>query len=128
MDADGDADVLGAVYSDDEITWWENVDGFGEIWVEHLIAGDLDRPNSLYTADIDGDGDADVLGAGFGGEILCWKNVDGSGETWSKHLIDGYFEQLNRSIQGIWTATVMKMYLELRLIMMRYHGGRILTD
>ncbi len=100
MDADGDADVLGAVYSDDEITWWENVDGFGEIWVEHLIAGDLDRPNSLYTADIDGDGDADVLGAGFGGEILCWKNVDGSGETWSKHLIDGYFETAQSVYSG----------------------------
>ena len=91
IDADGDNDVLGAAYPGDEIAWWENVDGAGDIWSKHLIDGDFDGAISVFAADIDADGDEDVLGSAFcgAGEITWWENVDGSGDNWSEHLIDG---------------------------------------
>jgi len=36
--------------------------------------------NSVYSGDIDGDGNMDVLGAG-GSDITWWENIDGSGES-----------------------------------------------
>ncbi len=41
MDGDGDMDVLGAAYSADDITWWENTAGDGTAWTEHII-GELE--------------------------------------------------------------------------------------
>ena len=34
-------------------------------FTEHTIAGDFDGAFSVYVADVDGDGDTDVLGAAF---------------------------------------------------------------
>ena len=93
IDDDGDIDLLGASYSTSEIIWWENVDGFGDSWSEHLIDGDFNGAYSLFAADIDGDGDKDVLaGAFWDGEITWWENIDGSGDSWSEHLIDEDFK------------------------------------
>jgi hypothetical protein len=67
LDEDDDVDVLclGAYpYTDDEsIVWWENEDGLGTNWTEHIVA--VDSCGYIYAnvADVDGDGDIDVLGA-----------------------------------------------------------------
>ena len=92
VDGDGDADVLGAANYDDNITWWENTDGTGTVWTEHLVDGDFVGAHSVIASDIDGDGDTDVLGAAAGADdITWWENMDGSGELWTKHLVDGDF-------------------------------------
>ncbi len=93
VDGDGDMDILASAFHDDEITWWENNDGSGIIWTEHLVDGDFDEAISVYAKDMDGDGDMDVLGAALdGNEITWWENDDGTGTTWTKHLVDGDFE------------------------------------
>ena len=73
LDNDGDMDVLGAADQADDITWWENVgddDGDGTIdWSEHTIDGDFLSAYSVHAADIDGDGDIDVLGASNGNSV-----------------------------------------------------------
>jgi len=53
VDGDGDMDMLGAAWADDDITWWENVDGSGTSWTEHTIDGDFDGASSVYSEDID---------------------------------------------------------------------------
>jgi hypothetical protein len=75
MDNDGDADVLGAAHSDDDITWWENATGDGTSWTEHTIDGSFNGAHSVHAADVDGDGDQDVLGAAtYGDDITWWEN------------------------------------------------------
>ena len=47
-------------------------------FTEHNIAGDFNNAHSVYAADVDGDGDMDVLGAAYdAGEITWWEsNLD----------------------------------------------------
>jgi ELWxxDGT repeat protein len=92
MDGDGDLDILGAgEFFDGEITWWEN-DGSAGGWTEHLVNDNFGyHALSLHAADVDGDGDMDVLGGSTGGgfshHIKCWIN-NGFGGGWSEYNVD----------------------------------------
>ena len=92
IDGDGDMDILGAAYGDNEITWWENLDGSGTSWTEYIIEEYFDNAVSIYSEDIDGDGDMDVIGSSssdYG--IAWWENVDGTGTSWIQHTVDDDF-------------------------------------
>jgi len=88
VDGDGDTDVLAASVSDQEIAWWENVMGDGSVWVKQTVGDDFESAYSVYAADVDGDGDTDVLGAAFGDfEIVWWENTAGDGTRWIEHIV-----------------------------------------
>lgn len=77
VDGDGDPDILGAASFDNEITWWEN-DGSptNSGWTEHVVDTVFSGASSAYVADVDGDGDSDILGAArMGNEITWWENT-----------------------------------------------------
>ncbi|UCE27051.1 MAG: T9SS type A sorting domain-containing protein [Candidatus Coatesbacteria bacterium] len=93
VDGDGDMDVLGAAIADGLITWWENVDGSGTSWYEHLIDDDFSDAISVHAADVDDDGDTDVLGASFtNGLITWWENADGSGTSWNERTVSDDYD------------------------------------
>ncbi|MEW5987775.1 MAG: FG-GAP-like repeat-containing protein, partial [Chloroflexota bacterium] len=93
LDADGDLDILGAALYADDVTWWENENGDGLTWTEHTIDGAFDGAYSVYAADVDDDGDLDVLGgAYYADDLTWWENLTGSGEAWSEHLITDTFD------------------------------------
>ena len=92
IDGDGDSDVLGAAYGTNEITWWENAAGDGSTWIEQIISGAFTNAESVYAADVDGDGDIDVLGAASDADdITWWENTAGDGSSWAEHVIAGAF-------------------------------------
>ena len=93
VDGDGDTDILGAASLGWDITWWENSDGIGNNWIEHSINSNFNWAYAVYAADMDDDGDTDVLGvAYFGDDITWWENINGLGLTWIEHLIDDNFD------------------------------------
>jgi Secretion system C-terminal sorting domain/FG-GAP-like repeat len=93
VDGDGDQDALAAIWYTDEIIWWENEDGNGLSWIEHIVDGDFDFALDVHAEDVDGDGDTDVLGAGRDeNSITWWENVNGDGLIWIEHAVSGFFE------------------------------------
>ena len=72
MDGDGDLDVLGAALNADDIAWWENTLGDGTTWMEHTVDVAFDGARSVYAADVDGDGNLDVLGAAENADDIAW--------------------------------------------------------
>jgi len=92
MDGDSDYDILGAARNDDEITWWENSDGSGESWIEHIVAVNYGSARCVYSADVNGDGYMDVMGASWDqDDITWWENVLGTGTFWIEHIVDADF-------------------------------------
>ena len=93
LDDDGDLDVLASAEFADDITWWENAGGDGTVWTEHTVAGDFDGAQSVYAADVDGDGDLDVLGAARSADaITWWENTAGDGTVWTEHSVADFFD------------------------------------
>lgn len=89
LDGDGDMDILGAANVDDELCWWENTSGDASVLSKHLISDDLDGIRSVFSSDLDGDGDLDILvAANDAHEISWWENIEGNGAAWNKHVID----------------------------------------
>ncbi|MBK5212416.1 MAG: T9SS type A sorting domain-containing protein [Flavobacteriaceae bacterium] len=72
LDNDGDVDVLSASGTDDKVVWFENTDGFGTFSAEKVITTLTDNPRSVYAADIDNDGDNDVLSASIADYKIAW--------------------------------------------------------
>ena len=92
VNGDGFMDVLGAASEGNKISWWENIDGAGTSWIEHIVDSNCNFASSVFSTDVNGDGYIDVLGAAYtGDEIAWWENVDGSGTNWVEHTVDGGF-------------------------------------
>jgi len=92
VDGDDDIDILGASVDDKEVTWWENINGDGLTWSEHIVDNNADGAVIIYTADIDADGDLDILGAVYyNNDIIWWENIGGRGTAWERHIIDADF-------------------------------------
>ena len=91
IDSDGDMDILGTSSHNDQIAWWENENGSGSSWVKHIVVDNYDFANFVYSEDIDGDGDPDIIGCSFEGFVTWWENLDGSAQSWTRHDIDSNF-------------------------------------
>ncbi len=80
LDGDGDPDLLTASANDDRIAWFENTDGLGAFSAPQNISTTADGAMSVYAADLDGDGDQDVLSATWLDYRVTWyENTDGDG-------------------------------------------------
>ena len=66
--------------SDDKIAWYENTDGAGSFGPQQVISTLADVASSVFAADVDGDGDTDVLSASSNDDKIAWyENTDGAG-------------------------------------------------
>jgi hypothetical protein len=72
FDNDGDADIFtgGGPLSEAQHVWflWENADGKGGSWTEHIIRTGL-RTHESVCADVDADGDIDILTKPWRGDL-----------------------------------------------------------
>jgi hypothetical protein len=97
LDMDGDMDVLGASSNLDLISWWRNDGGNPVAWTEQTIGGSSDGAKSVRVADLDEDGDNDVVGASlYDNEITWWRNEGGNPIQWTEFTIDFNFGGAHR--------------------------------
>ena len=88
LDEDGDLDVLSASWGDNEIEWYENDGAVVPTFTSHIIASDALGAHSVYAADLDGDGDVDVLSASINDDKVAWYENDGVAEpSFAPHTI-----------------------------------------
>lgn len=111
LDHDGDLDILSASAGDDVIAWYENLDGMGEFGDRKLISTpDPERfhANFVSAADLDGDGDLDVLSNAYGrnGSTVSWhENLDGQGSFGERQpIMTGLFRHLRPRIDSVYAA------------------------
>ena len=66
FDLDGDLDVVSAWLTDGAVRWHRNENSRGSLWTTFDLATGIVNPTDVYPADLDNDGDADILIAGLG--------------------------------------------------------------
>ncbi|MGY0393342.1 FG-GAP-like repeat-containing protein [Bizionia sp. KMM 8389] len=80
IDGDGDIDIIGSSEEENTVSWFENTDGQGSFGPEQIITVNVDNPFAVYSEDIDGDGDMDVISASARDDKIAWfENTDGLG-------------------------------------------------
>lgn len=100
FNGDGTPDLLGAGFHEGVTAWYERTGASGSPWKRHVIDDRTPQPTHGCAADMDGDGDTDVvmaLGMREVGEkaddrlhqVVWYENVGqpGTGERWEKHVI-----------------------------------------
>jgi hypothetical protein len=95
INGDGRLDALvgyEAVSVDGKVAWYEQGANARSSWIEHQIATVV-GPMSLDVADMDRDGDLDVivgehdLAHPSSAKLYVFENVDGAGSLWKQHLV-----------------------------------------
>lgn len=82
VDGDGDQDVIVASRLDNTVAWYENLDGSAQSFSENLITTSAIHASYAQPADIDGDGDMDILVSSVEDDgITLWLNTDGTGKN-----------------------------------------------
>jgi hypothetical protein len=90
LDGDDDLDIIAASPFEDKVSWHENLDGLGNFGTQRIITTDAGFPRSVYSVDLDNDGDNDVLSAGSDftdGKIAWYENLDGLGNFGALQMI-----------------------------------------
>lgn len=79
LDGDGDLDFVAYEPESDDLAWWENEDGRGGRFAEHVVSPSAGGPRVVAPGDADADGDVDLFALEpDSNRITLWRN-DGSG-------------------------------------------------
>ena len=97
LDGDDDLDAVAVITGNNgnQFVWYENIDGQGTFSERKIIDAPKTPPQSAFAADLDGDGDSDILSATLGGsfvsprpsEIGWYENLDGNGNFSQQRLL-----------------------------------------
>ncbi|MDP6011916.1 MAG: VCBS repeat-containing protein, partial [Candidatus Poseidoniaceae archaeon] len=84
MDNDGDLDIVSASYKDDTIAWYENDGASNPSWTASNIATSANGAESVFVADMDNDGDMDIVSASGSDNTIAWYENDGAADpSWT---------------------------------------------
>jgi gliding motility-associated-like protein len=105
MDGDGDMDIVSASFYDDTIAWYENDGNANPTWTAADVATSADGARSVFAADMDGDGDMDILSASQIDKTIAWYENDGNANpTWTAADVatsaDGAFSVFAADMDG----------------------------
>lgn len=96
MNGDGRLDaVVGflGISQPAKLAWYEQGADATTVWTEHVIATDVVGPMSLDVADMDKDGDFDVIVGEHNmadpssAKLYVFENTDGQGHSWAEHVV-----------------------------------------
>ncbi len=89
VDGDGDLDLISAAQSSDQVAWYENQRGLPPTFTKHVVTKSADGVQHVHAADMDGDGDTDILSASeFDRKIAMYENQGGSAPAFVERVLD----------------------------------------
>ncbi len=93
IDGDGDIDVVSGSgnFNEGKVAWYENIDGLGNFGDQIVIAEEPMAYRSIFSADLDGDGDNDILASYTnpnGGKLVWYENLDGLGTYGTENILN----------------------------------------
>jgi len=76
LDGDNDLDIFGAAINHNKVTWWRNNGGTPISWQANIISTNYNGAWPVYGADLDEDGDLDIISAAsVSHDIHWWENT-----------------------------------------------------
>jgi len=88
VDGDGDMDMLSASGAGDEIAWYENDGAPDPSFTKHSLTTSANNAKWVWTADLDRDGDVDILAAAETEATIEWFENDGAPDpSFTRRLI-----------------------------------------
>ena len=101
LDGDGDNDLTATSFDEDEVYWFENLDGQGTFSSPKLISDQFVGPIDIITVDLDGDTDLDIVVNSDIDDVLSWfENLDGQGSFGSQQIITTGFTNGRSVVAG----------------------------
>jgi hypothetical protein len=100
-DLDGDSlpDLVAAGDVCDDIAWWKNHGGNPIIWQKKFITTNFTGAGGLDIADMNYDGQPDVLGSAWkGNEVSFWICNDIAANSWTKNLVTDQLDTVSGAI------------------------------
>ena len=89
VNGDGLPDVLSASQNDDTVAWFRNDGGSPPIFHRDVISAAAAGASVVYPADLDGDGDLDIVSGSRRDSALRWhENLGGASPRFVEHAID----------------------------------------
>ncbi len=115
LDGDGDLDVaVGSTSLTEPLTWFENRFGDGSAWIKNIVPAPPVTIRSVHGADVDADGDMDLLSALEDGDaVVLSKNLNGTGTSWASGQVgqgDGPLDVETADVDGNGTLDVLTIY------------------
>jgi len=89
VDGDGDMDIAATGGFVNEVAWWRNDGGAPTVWTKQTVRTGFVGGRSVELADLDRDGDLDLVGACWTSEATWWRNDGGDPVVWTEQVIDG---------------------------------------
>jgi predicted flap endonuclease-1-like 5' DNA nuclease/alpha-tubulin suppressor-like RCC1 family protein len=103
MDDDGDLDIVSASYLDNTIAWYENDGAANPSWTKNVVATSAWGAMQVHVADMDDDGDLDIVSASYNDDTIAWYENDGAANpSWTASDID-------TNADGAWRVYVADM-------------------